>query len=159
MERKRRLRSSTEAVFGGAIRVEPVFREETPARSFAGLHCENAAVDLRARIASQSGESRLKSKLANACPADPSRRHTTSAKDGSSLFCRDVNHRFKDAPSLRRLDRDSATFQIADANDFIHLGEKNLSVSDLAGGGGFDNGVDGGAHLSVVEHDFDFHLG
>jgi hypothetical protein len=56
MERKRRLRKSTEDVFGGAIRVEPVFREETPARSFAGLHCEKAAVERRVRRLSRSAE-------------------------------------------------------------------------------------------------------
>jgi hypothetical protein len=56
MERKRRLRNSTEDVFGGATRVEPVFREETPTRSLAGLHCEKAAVDRRVRRRSRSGD-------------------------------------------------------------------------------------------------------
>jgi hypothetical protein len=36
---------------------------------------------------------------------------------------------------------------------------KDLAVADLVGLRGFDDRLDGGIHLIVVENDLDFHLG
>jgi hypothetical protein len=49
-------------------------------------------------------------------------------------------------------DCDSSTFLVTDTNDFVHFREKNLSIPNLSCGGSLQNGIDGGAYLSIVEH-------
>jgi hypothetical protein len=89
-------------------------------------------------------------------------------KAGSNLL-RDVRLHIKEAPiwiadstfplEPEWLDCDSPAFQVTDANDFIHFGQKYLSIPDLPSGGGLDNRIDGGADLSVVDHELHFDLG
>jgi len=66
MEMNWKFRNGTDAVLCGVANFEPVLRDEMPARSFAGLHCEKLAVVRRARRTSRSGDVPFRSKLANA---------------------------------------------------------------------------------------------
>ena len=52
-----------------------------------------------------------------------------------------------------------ATLPGANANDFFHWRNENLTVADASGTGGGDNGVHRAFHQRILTDDFDLHLG
>src|ERR1700674_1414848 len=51
-----------------------------------------------------------------------------------------------------------ATLLIPYPNDLVHLEQKNLSVTDSAGGGGLRDGIDGLFHQSIEQDDFELNF-
>ena len=59
------------------------------------------------------------------------------------------------APRETRLQSDGSALLIADADDLLHLGEEDFSVTDFPGGGGLQNRRHRGIDQVVGHHDFE----